>query len=104
MPVPYKSTFFQRREYQDTDLDPVEIEFYDLTVKLQTRIYFEEGTGVIHISREILEMSRPDAKVEINEYMVACYGTTEYPEDMSGIVLRCEGEDAKVSIDVEKKV
>ena len=76
-------------------MDPVEIEFYDLTVKLQTRIYFEEGTGVIHISREILEMSRPDAKVEINEYMVACYGTTEYPEDMSGIVLRCEGEDAK---------
>ena len=34
-------------------------------------------------------MSDPAAKVELNEYMVACYGTTEYPEDMTGITLAC---------------
>ncbi len=76
-------------------LEPLDIEFYNLTVKLQTRLYFAEGEGTIRIEREILEMSRPDAQVEINEYMVACYGTTEYPEDMSGILLRCEGSQPK---------
>lgn len=86
-----KAHFSQDGKTRILTLEPVEIEFFDLTVKLQTRMYFEEGTGVIRIAREILEMSRPDAQVEINEYMVACYGTTEYPEDMSGIVLRCEG-------------
>ncbi len=73
-------------------LDPVEIAFYELTVKLQTKIYFEEGSSKIKMERIILEMSDPNAKVELNEYMVACYGTTEYPEDMTGITLRCEGE------------
>lgn len=73
-------------------LDPVDIEFEGLTVKLQTKEYFEEGTGRIRIERNILEMSDPSAKVEINEYMVACYGTTEYPEDMTGITLTCGNE------------
>ncbi len=68
-------------------LDPVDIEFYDLTVKLQTKVIFEEGSSQIRYEREILEMSNPEAKVEINEYIVACYGTTEYPEDMTCITL-----------------
>jgi len=68
-------------------LDPVDIEFYDLTLKLQTVVAFPEGTGDIRIERHILEMSNPDAKVEINEYCVACYGITEYPEDMTVITL-----------------
>ena len=72
-------------------LDPVDIEFEGLTVKLQTKEYFEEGSGAIRIERNILEMSDPTAKVEINEYMVACYGTTEYPEDMTGITLTAKG-------------
>ena len=45
-------------------------------------------------------MSKPDAKVLINEYMVACYGTTEYPEDMSGILLTVKG-DAEETISYE---
>jgi len=73
-------------------LDPVDIEFDGLTVKLQTKEYFEEGSSAIRIERNILEMSNPAAKVEINEYMVACYGTTEYPEDMTGIILTAKGE------------
>lgn len=70
-------------------LEPVEIEFSTLTLKLQTKVIFEEGSSNIQIQRHILEMSDPAAKVELNEYMVACYGTTEYPEDMMGIQLAC---------------
>ena len=71
-------------------LDPVNIEFDGLTITLQTKEYFEEGSSNIRIERTILDMSDPTAKVEINEYMVACYGTTEYPEDMTCITLECK--------------
>ena len=68
-------------------LDPVDIEFYDLTLKLQTKLYFEEGSSRIGIERRVLEMSDPAAEVELDEYMVACYGTTEYSEDMTNVKL-----------------
>jgi len=84
-------------------LDPVDIEFYDLTVKLQSRVIFEEGSSDIKIERNILEMSKPDAEVEINEYIVCCYGTTEYSEDMNGITLRCVGEQETKTIEYAYK-
>ncbi len=84
-------------------LDPVDIEFYDLTVKLQSRIIFEEGSSDIKIERNILEMSNPDAEVSINEYIVCCYGTTEYSEDMNGITLSCVGENETKTIDYAYK-
>ena len=90
-----KAHFSQEGNTRILTLDPVEIEFADLTVKLQTKEYFEEGSGAIKIERTILEMSDPTAEVELNEYMVACYGTTEYPEDMTGIVLKCKGSSEK---------
>ncbi len=90
-----KAHFSQEGKTRILTLDPVEIEFQNLTVKLQTREYFEEGTGSVKIERNILSMSDPEAQVELNEYMVACYGTTEYPEDMSGILLKCEGAQEK---------
>ncbi len=43
-------------------------------------------------------MSKPDAEVEINEYIVCCYGTTEYSEDMNGITLCCAGEQETKTI------
>ncbi len=73
-----------------------------MTVKLQTKISFEEGASNIKMERTFLEMSDPAAEVELNEYMVACYGTTEYPEDMTGITLACEGSETK-SISYEYK-
>jgi len=79
-------------------LEPVTIEFYDLTVKLQTKIYFEEGSSEIRMERTVLEMSNPEARVELNEYMVACYGTTEYTEDMSEITLSCKGKNGDKTI------
>lgn len=90
-----KAHFSQEGKTRILTLDPVTIEFSDLSVTLQTKEYFEEGSGSIKIERNILEMSKPDADVELNEYMVACYGTTEYPEDMTGIILKCEGAEEK---------
>lgn len=82
-----KAHFSQAGNDRKLTLDPVEIVFSDLTVKLQTVITFTEGTGDIRIDRNILELSDPEAKVTINEYMVGCYGTTEYTEDMSSLTL-----------------
>ncbi len=98
-----KAAFSQEGNTRILTLNPVEIEFYDLTVTLQTRYYFEEGSSEIKIERAILSMSDPEAKVNINEYMVCCYGTTEYSEDMTGILLECIGEDERKLITYEYK-
>ena len=90
-----KAHFSQEGNTRILTLDPVTVEFADLSVTLQTKEYFEEGSGAIKIERAILEMSRPGAQIELNEYMTACYGTTEYPEDMTGIRLSCVSEDGK---------
>ena len=81
----------------------MDIEFYDLTVKLQSKVIFEEGSSDIKIERTVLEMSNPDAEVEINEYIVCCYGTTEYSEDMNSITLRCVGDNETKTIDYAYK-
>ncbi len=90
-----KAHFSQEGNTRILTLDPVTIEFSGLTLTLQTKEYFEEGSSSVKIERKILDMSDPDAEVELNEYMVACYGTTEYPEDMTGILLKCEGAEEK---------
>ena len=87
-----KAHFSQEGRSRILTLDPVEIVFSDLTVKLQTVITFAEGESNIRIDRNILSMSDPDADVTINEYMVGCYGTTEYTEDMSSLTLGVDGQ------------
>lgn len=84
-------------------LKPVDIEFANLTVKLQTKILFREGSQDIEIQRHVLEMSDPSAVVELDEYMVACYGTTEYAEDMTSLVLSVNGKDETKTIDYAYK-
>ncbi len=98
-----KASFVEENGNRILVLDPVEIEFRNLTLKLQTRISFAEGTSEIKIEREVLEMSDPQAKVDLNEYIVACYGTTEYTEDMTGITLLCEGNGEKKTLPYEYK-
>ena len=98
-----KAHFSQEGGRRVLTLDPVEIAFADLTVKLQTVISFEEGSGRIRYDRRILEMSDPSAEVTINEYMVGCYGTTEYTEDMTSLTLRVEGPDGTESLSYEYK-
>ena len=98
-----KAHFSETEDAKILTLDPVDIEFYDLTVKLQTVITFEKGSSAIKFERKILSMSDPSAEVTINEYMVGCYGTTEYPEDMTGITLSVEGGKTPDSLKYEYK-
>ena len=72
-------------------LDPVEIEFKLLTISLQSTFYFQEGSSAIKIKREIVASTDPTKTVEINEYLTASFGTTEYPENMTGISLKTIG-------------
>ncbi len=68
-------------------LDPVTLEFSDLTIELATTLRFPEDTGEIWISRRVIASSKPNAQVTIDEYITSCYGTTEYPEDLTGVQL-----------------
>lgn len=85
--------FSQEGTCRKLTLDPVEVVFSDVTVKVQTVLTFQEGAGDIKIERTILETTDPSAEVAINEYMVACYGTTEYPEDMTSLTLSARRGD-----------
>ena len=98
-----KAHFNETKDAKILTLDPVDIEFYDLTVTLQTVITFEKGSSAVKYERKILKMSDPDADVTINEYMVGCYGTTEYPEDMTNITLAVTGGDNEGSVKYEYK-
>ena len=98
-----KAHFSETEDAKILTLDPVDIEFYDLTVTLQTVITFEKGSSAVKYERKILKMSDPDAEVTINEYMVGCYGTTEYPEDMTNITLAVTGGDNEGSVKYEYK-
>lgn len=66
---------------------PVTIEFAKLTVKIATTYTFKENTGEILISRKLIKSSDPAAQIEIDEFLASCWGTTEYPEDLTGCVL-----------------
>lgn len=98
-----KASFSQNGKDRVLTLDPVEIEFRDLTIKLVSTFTFTEGAGEIKISRKISGMSNPDAKITLNEYITACYGTTEYPEDMTGITLKLTDGKAVKQIDYNYK-
>lgn len=88
-----KAKYSEQGKSRILTLDPVEIEFSDLKIKLQSILTFEEGSSKIKITRKILEMNAPAQTVDFNEYMTACYGTTEYPEDMTGIRLTARGDE-----------
>lgn len=87
-------SFQEKDGLRTLTLKPVEIEFSDLKVKLVSIFRFREGSGKLEIERRIVEMSRPE-EITVNEYFTGCYGTTEYPEDMTGIVLEAKGSDVR---------
>ena len=88
-----KANYSENHKDRILTLDPVEIKFKNLTIKLVSTFTFTEDSGEIKISRKIVEMDKEHATVHINEYITACYGTTEYPEDMNGIILKCIGKN-----------
>ncbi len=98
-----KAHFSQKGRDRILTLDPVEIVFEDLKITLQTVHTFTEGSSEIRTERRILSMSDPDADVTINEYMVGCYGTTEYPEDMTSLTLSAVKGEEKTELSYEYK-
>ena len=84
-------------------LDPVDIEFSDLTIRVQTTFRMIEDTGEIEIIRTVLSTTDPQAEITIDEYITACYGTTEYPEDLTGVRLTVMGSSEEESIEYAYK-
>lgn len=68
-------------------LEPVELELAGESLSIQTIFRFVPGSGRVETIRRLLSASDPGIRPEIDEYITACYGTTEYPEDMTGIRL-----------------
>jgi len=93
-----KAHFSDEGEVRVLTLDPVEIELAGLTASVQTEYRFREDSGAVEVRRRVLSTSVPGAKLKFCEYMTACYGTTEYPEDMKDVVLSVASQNAQKSI------
>ncbi|MCX6034802.1 MAG: hypothetical protein NTV38_07480 [Chloroflexi bacterium] len=93
------ASFSEEGETRIVTLDPVTIEFEGFSVRVQSIFRLTEGSGEVEIIRRILDSTLPEADISIDEYITACYGTTEYPEDMTGIRLSLIGADKTESIE-----
>lgn len=72
-------------------LTPAQLTFSDgLTVSIETT-YRLLGGGKILIERRLLE----GKDVQVQEYVKACWGVTEYPEDLRDAVLTVSGKTSK---------
>jgi hypothetical protein len=93
------ASFAEEGDTRIVKLDPVDIEFADLTIRVQSVFRICEGTGEIKIIRKLIDATDPHAEVTIDEYLTACYGTTEYPEDLTGVRLTLQGAAGTESIE-----
>jgi hypothetical protein len=93
------ASFSEEGDTRIVTLDPVDIEFTDLTIRVQSIFRMTEGTGEIEIVRSVSSPSAPGAEINIDEYLTACYGTTEYPEDLTGVRLTVAGASGSESIE-----
>lgn len=81
-------------------LDPVVVDFHnDVKVTIVSKFVIKENSGVIETIREIVDVNKKDVDVELTDYLVGTYGTTEYAQDMYGITL----EVGKDKLDYEYK-
>jgi len=62
-----------------------------ITAEIVTTYSFP-GDGRILMRRELQSVSDPSVELQLREYIKGCWGYTEYPEDMHGIVLSVRGE------------
>jgi hypothetical protein len=97
------ASFSEEGDTRVVILNPVEIEFEKFTIEVQSTFRLTEGTGEIEIIRRIVRTTDPDSDVVIDEYITACYGTTEYPEDLTGVRLTLKGKLGSESIDYAYK-
>ncbi len=97
------ASFSEEGDTRVVTLDPVDIEFDKLTISVQSIFRLAEGTGEIEIVRKIIDSTDPEAEITIDEYITACYGTTEYPEDLTGVRLSLRGASDSKTIDYAYK-
>lgn len=102
-PCRTRATFSEEGDTRVVTLDPVDIQFQKFTIGVQSVFRMTEATGEIEITRKIVRTTAPDAQVTIHEYITACYGTTEYPEDLTGARLALKGTSGTESIDYAYK-
>jgi len=93
------ASFSEDGETRIVTLEPVTIEFVNFSIRVQTIFRITEGSGELEIIRRILDSTDPQAELSIDEYITACYGTTEYPEDMTGVRLSVISMDKTESIE-----
>ena len=98
-----KAKFSDEGNARVLTLDPVELQLADVTAAVRTVYRFVEGSSQIEVRREVLAVSKPGAKLLFSEYVTACYGTTEYPEDMTSVVLTLEAPGKTATIDYAYK-
>ena len=94
-----RASFSEEGDTRIVTLDPMDVGFANFTISVQSVFCFTEGTGEIEIARRIVGTTDPEAEVTIDEYITACYGTTEYPEDLTGVRLALEGASARETIE-----
>jgi hypothetical protein len=92
------AAFSEEGDTRILTLEPVEIEFSGCSISVQSAFRMVEGTGEIEFVRKILECTDPQAEISVDEYITACYGTTEYPEDLTGVTLTAQGKAATESL------
>ena len=97
------ASFSEEGNIRTVTLDPVDIEFDKFTIRVQSVFRLVEGTGEIEIVRRIIDATGPEAEITIDEYITGCYGTTEYPEDLTGIRLSLKGISENKSIEYAYK-
>lgn len=93
------ASFSEEGDTRILTLEPVEIEFAHLTIRVQSFFRMVEGSGEVEIIRRVVDTSDPQAEIGIDEYVTACYGTTEYPEDLTGVLLTLVGKNGTNSIE-----
>lgn len=79
--------------YRKLIVRPVEVTFSGLSVEIESSYTFKENSGLIEISRKVVSSTDPNAKIIVEEYITSCWGTHEYPEELSGSKLSITGSD-----------
>jgi len=75
---------------------PVVLTIGNLRVTIASSYCFHPNSS-IDIERHVTELSEPAAMVELRELHRGCWGTTEYAEDLRGLVLRAQNATGTAS-------
>ncbi|MBN1780170.1 hypothetical protein JW948_03525 [bacterium] len=88
-------TYDEKEDNRILSVKPVDIEFRNCTVQIATTYTFRENTGEILISRKLTGSSDPELRIVVDEFLASCWGTTEYPEDLTDCTLGLVTADGK---------